>query len=186
MAIGSTLSPLDNYDCVVGRALPVDAGPADNLTVWSSLKFARPGDILFVSTQRCFETSVFGDLLVGFARNCGIGALVTDGCIRDFNGIKESGLPVYAAGTSPRAPKKEGPGKIGQPVEMCGEAIERDMIVVCDRDGIVAFKQDYLETTLENLETISTKESKAANEIAEGQTFPTWMEPLAKSIRYTD
>jgi 4-hydroxy-4-methyl-2-oxoglutarate aldolase len=114
VVIGSTLQPLDNYPCTVGRALPVDAGPADNLTVWSCLKFARPGDVLLVSTEECMETSVFGDLLVGFAKNGGIAAMITDGCIRDLNGIKATGLPVYTAGTSPRAPKKNGPGKIGR------------------------------------------------------------------------
>jgi 4-hydroxy-4-methyl-2-oxoglutarate aldolase len=186
VVIGSTLQPLDNYPCTVGLALPVDAGPADNLTVWSCLKFARPGDVLLVSTEECMETSVFGDLLVGFAKNGGIAAMITDGCIRDLNGIKATGLPVYTAGTSPRAPKKNGPGKIGHPLKLCGVEIERDMIVVCDRDGIVAFKQEYLESTLKKLEAVSIKEAKAAQEIADRRTLPTWIEPMIETIQFTD
>lgn len=186
LVVGSTLYPLQDYRCSVGLALPVDAGPADNLTVWASLKFAQPGDVLFVATQACMATSVFGDLLVGFAQNCGITALVTDGCIRDVNGIKETGLPVYAAGTSPRAPKKLGPGSIGLPINLCGVEIERDLIVVCDRDGMVAFKQEYLEATLEKLEAIQSKEANAAKEIAANRTLPTWIAPMIESVDFSN
>lgn len=184
IVIGSSLPALKSYDCVAGTALPIDAGPADNLTVWASLKFARPGDVLFVYTEACMSTSVFGDLLVGFARNGGLAAMVTDGCVRDYHGICETSLPVYAAGTSPKAPVKKGPGKIGYPIQMAGVRIERDMVVVCDRDGIVAFDHEHLDSTLEKLKAVEAKEAKAAREIEEGRTLPTWIEPVIESVNY--
>lgn len=184
LVIGSSLYPLDNYPCVGGLALTVDAGPADNLTVWASLKYARPGDVLFVSTQACMETSVCGDLLIGFAKNGGVAAVITDGCIRDFNGIRETELPVFAAGTSPKAPVKEGPGKIGYPVTLAGVEIQRDMVVVCDRDGIVAFDHSHLESTLKKLDTVEAKETKASQEISDGRTLPTWIEPVLDGVKF--
>lgn len=184
VTLNSSLYPIDNYPCVAGRALPVDAGPGDNLTVWASLKFAQPGDVLFVSTHSYTETSVCGDLLIGFAKNAGTAAVITDGYIRDLNGIRETKLPVFAAGTSPKAPLKEGPGKIGHPVSIAGTQIERDMVVVCDRDGIVAFESKHLETTLEKIEAIVAKESKASQEIADGRKLPSWIEPMLDEIDF--
>jgi len=186
VTIGSVLYPVGDHEPVAGTALTVAAGPADNLALWASLKFARPGDMLFVSTENCRDASVCGDLLVGFAKNCGIAALATDGCIRDLIGIRETGLPVYASGASPKAPAKRGPGTIGGPIRMAGVEILRDMVVVCDCDGIVAFECCHLEATLEALAAVQKKEAQAAREIAEERRLPTWIETMLESIRYEE
>lgn len=186
VTIGSELYPIGNDSCVAGAALTVEAGAADNLTLWASLKFARPRDVLVVSTKACKDTSVCGDLLIGFARNCGVAAVVTDGRVRDRRGIGEAGLPVYAAGTSPRAPAKRGPGKIGHPIRLGDAEIRRDMVVICDADGIVAFDRRHLEATLERLEAVEVKEAWAAREISEKRKLPTWIEETLGEVRFVE
>ncbi len=182
LVLEPTIKPLGSYACQVGLAFPLDTGPADNLTLWTSLKYARQGDVLLVATHRCQDASVFGDLFVGFAKNAGVSAIITDGCIRDYHGIVEVGLPVLATNTSPRAPQKNGPGTIGLPIQLGGCLIEPDMVVVTDRDGTILFDRKYLPETLKRLEKVEAKESQGMAQIAAKRIIPTWMEDLIEEI----
>jgi|GEM_PF-6932735 len=40
--------------------------------------------------------------------NLNIAGLVTDGAVRDSRGIRDAGLPCFAAGISPNSPAKNG------------------------------------------------------------------------------
>ena len=66
------------------------------------------------------QSSVVGDILLGVARNKGVVACVTDGMVRDIDGIDELGIPVFARGLSPNSPFKDGPGEIGLAVVVGG------------------------------------------------------------------
>src|SRR5262245_15341706 len=77
-ALPFDIRPLVMPCIFAGSALTVQSAPADNLAPWAALEIARPGDVLVIATGRCDTCSVFGDLLAGMARNCGIAALVTD------------------------------------------------------------------------------------------------------------
>ena len=63
-------------------------------------------------------------------------ACVTDGLVRDVDGIDAVGTPVFARGVSPNSPFKDGPGEIGLAVVVGGAAIESGDVIVGDKNGV--------------------------------------------------
>ena len=68
---------------------------------------------MVIATDAYEEASVVGDILVGMAKNQGVSAFVTDGMVRDIDGLNAVGIPVFARGLSPNSPYKDGPGRSG-------------------------------------------------------------------------
>ena len=87
------------------RFLPYreDATPPSGSINRTLIDTLNPGDVLVSETGGFREGAVMGDMLAtrAFARGCV--AHVTDGMIRDIEGIRESGLPIWACGTFPDA-----------------------------------------------------------------------------------
>ena len=49
-ALCPAIKPVTSARCFCGPALPVDAGPRDNLAPWAALKLAVAGDVMMVAT----------------------------------------------------------------------------------------------------------------------------------------
>ncbi|MGH6945481.1 MAG: RraA family protein, partial [Geminicoccaceae bacterium] len=122
-ALDHTLRPIFDGGAFAGVALTVWTAPRDNLAPYAALKVARPGDVLLVATGPYEGASVLGDLAIGMARNRGIVAAVTDGLVRDVDGIRAVGIPVDARGLSPNSPEKNGPGEIGGTIALGGVTV---------------------------------------------------------------
>jgi len=72
--------------------------------------------------------------------------------LRDIDGVKEVGMPVYARGVTPIGPLHRGPGEINFPV-CCGGIVVRPGDVICgDANGVVVVPQEFLEELLTRLE----------------------------------
>ena len=56
--------------------------------------------------------------------------MVTDGAVRDLDGIAEAGLPVFAAAVTPNSPQKDGPGEINVPIACGGQVVHPGDIMV--------------------------------------------------------
>src|SRR3712207_1246081 len=104
-ALHHAIKPVTRAHRFAGVALTVDAGPRDNLAAWAALSVAKPGDVLVITTGGYEGAAVTGDLMVGMARNAGIVAVVTDGLVRDLDGLDAVGIPVFAAGVTPNSPQ---------------------------------------------------------------------------------
>jgi D-isomer specific 2-hydroxyacid dehydrogenase, NAD binding domain/Aldolase/RraA len=66
---------------------------------------------MMIATGPFDAASVIGDVIIGMMRNAGIVAAVTDGLVRDVQGIINVGIPFYARGISPNSPFKHGPDR---------------------------------------------------------------------------
>ena len=77
-----------------GVALTCWAGANDNLALFAAVAVAQPGDVIVAATESYRASAVTGDLLLGMARNRGVVGFVTDGAVRDIEGIVGVGLPV--------------------------------------------------------------------------------------------
>ena len=86
-----------------------------------------------------------GDVMLGMARNAGIVALVTDGMVRDIDGLDGVGIPVFARGLTPNSPFKDGPGEIGLPIAIGGVIVEAGDLIVGDQDGVVVVARSVAE-----------------------------------------
>jgi len=169
------IKPVTRAARFTGTALTVDAGPRDNLAPWAALHLARPGDVLVIATGGYQGCSVTGDLMVGMARNAGIVAVVTDGLVRDLDGLDAVGIPVFAAGVSPNSPQKNGPRSVGLAVVVGGVAVEPGDVICGDRDGVVVVARERAGAVVTGLQAVREKESAMEAAIRGGATEPAWL-----------
>jgi len=171
-----------------GVALTVRSRERDNLAPWAAIRFAQAGDVIVVESGVEVEASVLGDVLVGIARNKGVVALVTDGLVRDIPGIDAVGIPVFARGVTPNSPHKTGPGWVGFPIAIGGQAIAPGDVIVGDGDGVVVVPQASLDAIARELDEVRKKEAAMDAHVRSGATEPAWLEGALKSldVKYLD
>src|SRR3546814_15309277 len=80
----------------------------------------------------------------------GVTALVTDGVLRDLDGVEASGLPVWSSGIA-APPSVAGLTFVGwqQPIACGGVAVFPDDLIVADRDGAVVVPKDLIAEVAE-------------------------------------
>ncbi len=171
-----------------GVALTVQTRARDNLAPYAALQHARPGDVIVVAAAAYEEASVAGDLMLGMAKNQGVVAFVTDGMVRDIDGLNAVGIPVFARGLSPNSPYKDGPGTVGLPISLGGVTVNAGDVVIGDQDGVVVIAREALEDVLVALAGVKVKESTMDQLVANGATSPPGFEQLIaeKGVRYVD
>lgn len=168
-ALDKAVKPVDaEVTRFCGVAVPCHTGPADNLAFFAALDIAMPGDVIVIAADGYTGTAVIGDLALGMAKNKGVMAVVTDGAVRDLDGIEAVGLPCFAAGIVPDSPARNGPGTAGLPVTVAGVAIEAGDVVIGDRDGVVVIPREKVGAVLAALPAIEAAEAKRDADVKAG------------------
>lgn len=173
---------------IAGPALTADCGPADLLALLASLAFAKPGDIAISAYGGHMGCANAGDRVAGFLKNAGAVGLITDGPVRDLDGIDDVGLPVWAAGVTPASPFSNGPGRVGLPVDIGGQRVDAGDMVIADRDGVVVVPQDRIDAVLARAQQIAGLEGALDAQVRDGLVVPPAIEDLLKGdrIRWVD
>lgn len=187
-ALPHWIKPLSRKTRFVGTALTVRTRPTDNLAPYAALKFAKPGDVLVVSVDASTTSSIIGDILLGMARTAGIVAAVTDGLVRDIDGIDQVGIPVFAQGLTPNSPLKDGPGEIGGVIAFGDTIVAAGDLLVGDVDGVVVVPRATVRAVGIELSAIADKEARMEASVRAGAKYPAWLDDVLKSdrIRYID
>ncbi|HET7409379.1 MAG TPA: RraA family protein [Paracoccaceae bacterium] len=181
-ALAPHIKPVTPERRFLGPALTIDCGRHDNLAFLAALESVRPGDVMMVATQDHPGCAVVGDLLAAFARNRGAVAIVTDGMVRDVEGLAGIGLPVFAAGIRPSGPTKRGPGSVGLPVWLGGQRVEPGDLIVGDSDGVVVVPRAMLAQAAEEIEAIAAKEAVMEADGRDGLPHPRNIEALLGGV----
>ncbi len=175
-ALSREISPLGNgrdLPCfAAGPALTADCAAGDILALLAALNFIRPGDVLvsaFAGYQGC---AAGGDRVVGMAKNSGAVGFVTDGPMRDYDGIVGIGLPAWCTGLTPASPYSTGPGSVGFPVQIGGQLVATGDMIVADRDGVVVVPYDRIDEVIVALDKVSELEKALDSEVAAGLKTP--------------
>jgi 4-hydroxy-4-methyl-2-oxoglutarate aldolase len=134
-AVDYRIKPLWPEVSFAAPAVTVDCGPRDNLSLFIAIEVAQPGDVIMLATGAYEGTSVLGDHVAAMAKNKGVVAIVTDGLVRDVEGLIQVGLPVYCRGVSPNSPYKSGPCEVGTSITLGGVTVASGDLVVGDRGG---------------------------------------------------
>ena len=182
------IRPLTNAKKFCGVALPVWTRARDNLAPYAAIQHAKPGDVMVIATDDYQPASVIGDVLVGMAKNQGVAAFVTDGMVRDIDGLNAVGIPVFARGLSPNSPFKDGPGTIGLPISLAGVVVNPGDVVLGDQDGVVVVAREALESVVAELAGIKAKEEKMEKAVGDGARLPPGLAEIIaeKGVRYLD
>ena len=167
----------------VGPALTVDCGPADILALIAALKFVEPGDIVVSGMEGFANRAQLGDRVTEFLKNCGAAGVVTDGPVRDLDGIVPLGLPIWCRGLSPATPFMNGPGRIGLPAQVGGQRVETGDLIVADRDGVVVVPFDRIDEVAARAHATLALEQDLARQLADGLKYPDTIDALLAGDR---
>ena len=172
----------------VGLALTCWCGPNDNLALLAAVAMAEPGEVVVAATERFAGSGMAGDLVVGMARNRGVAGIVTDGMVRDREGIVGVGLPVFCRGVTPNSCVRSGPGTVGLPIVAGGLPVATGDLVVGDADGVVVVPRARLQEIGTALAAVRAAEQRAEAAVRGGATtLPEITELLASGrVRWLD
>ena len=153
---------------IVGPALTVFSGAADVLGMAIALSEIQPGDIVVNGVSGFQGTAAVGDRIAGMIKNNGGVGLVTDGPMRDLDGIIETGLDCFCTGLNPNSPFNSGPAKIGFPLNIGGTTVSSGDIIVADSDGVTVVPFDKINEVLKKLDRIIEVENAMDKQVSEG------------------
>lgn len=168
-AMAAAIKPIDPARAAfVGVALPCQTGPGDNLAVMAALALAQPGDAIVVAADGFVGSAIIGDNVAWMARNAGVVALVTDGAARDAAGIRDIGVPLFAAAVTPNSCARSGPGRVGLPVVCGAVAVAAGDVLVGDADGVVVIPLALLAAVVAQLADVQVAERALQARLAGG------------------
>ncbi|BAT61319.1 4-hydroxy-4-methyl-2-oxoglutarate aldolase [Variibacter gotjawalensis] len=168
---------------ICGPALPAWVRARDNMAVYAANTVAKAGDILVLSTHDWTGSASLGDLAIGMVRNAGCVAVVTDGLVRDIEGIEDVGIPVFARGISPNSPFRQGPGTVGLPVSVGGVVVNAGDMIIGDRNGVVVVPFARIAEVADTFAATREIEKKMEAAVIKGtQTLPGGFEKTMASL----
>lgn len=182
-ALDDGIKPLWPEARFAGSALTALCGPRDNMAVFVAMSVAEEGDVLVLHTGNCIESAVIGDNVAAMAKERGIVAIVTDGLVRDLDGLLEVDLPVFSRGLTPNSPFKSGPCEVGTPVALGGMPIRSGDLLVGDKDGVVVVERERIDAVIAGLDGVREKEDEALKNRFTGAPLPGWVDELIRSER---
>jgi regulator of RNase E activity RraA len=100
---------------------------------------AMPAGCIAVADARGMTAAAtFGDIVVARMQNRGVAGIVTDGAVRDRNGLMAIGLPIWTVGiTAPPPATQLMLVEWQAPIGCGGVAVFPDDIIVADADGVI-------------------------------------------------
>ena len=169
---------------VVGRAftlrfvparedLATPASWASPLSTRAAIEAMPAGCIAVVDALGVTDAGIFGDILCGRMQKRGVAAVVSDGVVRDVQGVMATGLPVWCQGTAAPA-SVAGLTFVGwqEPVGCGGVAVFPNDVVVADADGAIVIPAALLAEVIAEAVEQERMEAWIIAEVAAGVPLP--------------
>ena len=171
-ALDSAIKPLSipgkSANHIVGPALTVFSGAADVLGMAIALSEIKEGDIVLNGVNGWQGTAAVGDRIAGMIKNNGGKGLVTDGPMRDLNGVIETGLDCFCTGLNPNSPFNSGPAKIGFPLHIGGKTVNSGDMIIADTDGVTVVPFDKIDEVISRINRIIEIENDMDAKVSNG------------------
>jgi regulator of RNase E activity RraA len=177
---------------VVGRAFTLRFVPArEDLATpesWSSpistraaIEAMPAGCVAVVDAMGVTDAGIFGDILCARMAKRQVAALVTDGVVRDAEGVLGTGLPVWCRGTA-APPSVAGLTFVAwqQPIGCGGVAVFPDDWIVADGDGAVLVPAAIAQAIAEAAPEQERLEAWIMGEVDAGAPLPGLYPPNAE------
>ena len=173
-----TLRRMAGPERMAGLALPIMTAVNDNLAPYAALSVIKPGDLVIVTCTGNGKCALLGDHIIGLYKNAGASGVLVNGFVRDLDGLRKLNLPVFALGTSARAPSKHGPGTVGVSVTISTTTIQAGDFIVVDEDGAVTIPSTTIHNVEPKLKALFTQDRLIQDRVASGATEPPNFENL--------
>ncbi len=146
---------------------------ASPISTRAAIEDMPEGCIAVVDAMGVQDAGIFGDILCARMMKRKVAALVTDGVVRDLEGVLASGLPVWCDGMA-APPSVAGLTFVGwqQPIACGGVAVFPGDIVVADKDGAVLIPAALLDAVLAEAPEQERMEGWIMTEIDRGVPLP--------------
>lgn len=144
------------------------AGPIQQ----QAMEGCPPGHVLVVDARGDPRAAAAGDIYCGRLKARGVAGIVTDGGLRDTDGIARTGLVAYH-----RRPSSPPSGIVHQPIDLnlpiaCGGvAVYPGDVIVGDCDGVVAIPPDIVDAVAEEALATTLYDEFAEEEVAQGRSL---------------
>jgi regulator of RNase E activity RraA len=179
---------------LVGRAFTLRFVPArEDLATpasWGSpistraaIECMPAGCIAVVGALGVTDAGIFGDILCARMQKRGVAALVTDGVVRDVQGVLGTGLPVWCQGTA-APPSVAGLTFVGwqEPIDCGGVAVFPNDVIVVDQDGAVLIPAALLDDLIAAAAEQERLEEWIMTQVAQGAALPGLYPPNQENL----
>jgi regulator of RNase E activity RraA len=178
---------------VVGRAFTLRFVPAREdlatpeswgkpISTRAAIEAMPAGCVAVVDAMGCQDAGIFGDILCARMVRRGVAALVTDGVVRDLEGVLKTGLNVWCSGAAAPA-SVAGMTFVNwqEPVGCGGVAVFPNDVVVIDQDGAVLIPQALLDDVIAAAVEQERLEGWIMGEVERGVPLPGLYPPNAEA-----
>lgn len=142
-----------------------------------------PGHVLVVDALGRADGAAIGDILATRLRVRGVAGLVSDACVRDADGVKQSGLPVWCPGAAaPASVASLSDGDLNVPIGCGGVAVIPGDWVVCDNDGVVVIPQALVQEVAAGGLEQELHEQFILQQVQNGATIPGTYPPNEENL----
>jgi len=183
----------DGQPRVVGRAFTLRFVPArEDLATpesWASPRSTRAaieampeGCVAVVDAMGITDAGIFGDILCARMARRGVAGLVTDGVVRDVQGVLGTALPVWCQGVA-APPSVAGLTFVNwqEPIGCGGVAVFPDDVVVADADGAVLIPAALLDAVAAEAAEQERLEGWIMQQVEQGAALPGLYPPNAEN-----
>ena len=159
-----------------GPALTVKTAAGDNLTLHAAMDLAEEGDFIVVANEGGSARSLMGAIMAAYLKyDRKAAGVVIDGPIRDIDELASFDFPIYATGTNPGGPYKEGPGEINVPVSCGNISVNPGDIILADPDGVIVIPRADAPKILEDAKAYQKADQKKLEAARTGQSNRAWV-----------
>lgn len=160
---------------MVGVAITVKTCYGDNLMIHQALDMSQEGDVIVIANEGGRNRSLLGEIMYRQAERKKVAGFVFDAPIRDALEISAGSVPLYATGSTPGGPYKEGPGEVNVPVSCGGVYVNPGDIIVGDPDGVIVIPGIDAESVLKAALAFQQNDRKKLQAAIDGTSDRSWV-----------
>jgi len=162
--------------------LATPASWASPISTRAAIEAMPAGCIAVVDAMGITDAGIFGDILCARMQKRGVAALVTDGVVRDVEGVLGTELPVWCQGVA-APPSVAALTFVGwqEPVGCGGVAVLPNDVVVADADGAVVIPAALLAEVMAESVEQERMEAWILTQVAAGVPLPGLYPPNAET-----
>ena len=147
-----------------------------------AIEEAPAGSVMVVETGGVTTAAILGDILAARLKARGVAGLVTDGVVRDADGVRQTGFPVVCAGAAaPASYNGFVDGAREVPVACGGVTVVPGDAIVADGDGAVVIPAALVAEVVAAGEEQEKLEAWIARQAANGRSIVGLYPPNAET-----
>lgn len=162
----SSIRSYGSRNKLVGRAFTVKSR-GNYHAIIDALDQANKDDVLIINNEISSQ-AIVGELFATAAKRKELAGIIIDGYCRDIEGIRASGIPVFAKGITPQIADNTDQWELQIPVICGGVSVRPNDVIFADQNGVVVIDPQNLATVLQNAESISEREDDIKKQIISG------------------